>query len=427
MKRIDYVTWIIHRFSAFMMAMFFLLSAFSGLHKKSSFTADHSADKTNYAYVFLHGFLGWGENAKGNAYKGMPYWGMLNGDCLQGYRKAGYTVVAPTVDPAGSNWDRVCELYAQLVGARVDYGKAHSEACGHDRYGEDYTGKAMLDQWDSTHKINIIGHSLGGRDTIVLASLLAKGSEAERAATTDGSLSGLFTGGKADWLYACVGLSAVYNGTTLVAERQSVLDTSKYMQMQIEELKYIPLPLRKGMEAMIRGYWSVLAEAASGEVAKADTAAYDMNPDHTLELNKDVITAENVYYFALVHEDVTYDTIDGHAICDAANVDPVIGALTPILARTNTVSKGGLVLDESWQMNDGCVNTISQRAPFGAPTNDLSGPASAVIAGEAKQGTFNVFPMVHGSHMWAMGDFVRPQLDGPTYVLHIMEMINAIG
>ena len=28
--------------------------------------------------------------------------------------------------------------------------------------------------------------------------------------------------------------------------------------------------------------------------------------------------------------------------------------------------------------------------------------------------------------MWPIGDFVKPSMEGPTYVLHIMEMINAL-
>ena len=426
MKRLDYVTWIVRRFSAFMMAIFMLLSPTARLQKQVNFEADHSADKTNYPYVYFHGFLGWGEDAKNNAYKGMPYLGMFNGDCLSAYRRAGYNVLLPTVDAAGSNWDRVCEAYAKLTGTRVDYGKAHSEAYGHERYGADYTGKAMLDQWDSEHKINLIGHSLGGRDIIVLVSLLTKGDEAERKATADGSLSGLFTGGKGDWIHGCVGLSSVYNGTTLVAERQSLIDTNQYLHDQIDQIKMLPWVMRISAFGVMNAFTDAFAEAAGGEVALPDTAVYDMNPDHTIEMNKDVVTSDDVYYFSLVHEDMAYSKLDGHAVCDIENVDPVIGALTPIMARVNTVTKGGLVLDESWQMNDGCVNTISQRAPFGAPTNDLSDGPSAKIAGEAKAGTYNIFPIVHATHMWAIGDFVRPQLDGPTYVMHIMEMINAI-
>ena len=423
----DYMTWFVRKFNAFILVIFALLIPFSGLQKQVHFDADHSADKTDYPFVLMHGFLSWGEDAKHNAYQGMPYWGMFNGDLLKGLREAGFTCVAPTVDAAGSNWDRVCEVYAKLTGTRVDYGKAHSEACGHARYGEDYTGKAMLEQWDSKHKINLIGHSQAGKDVVVLASLLEAGSEAERKATTDGSLSGLFTGGKGDWVHACVGASAVYNGTSLFSGKQAIRDTKNALQKQIDETKYLPRAVR----TLAKNYWEVRAEmltrVTSGDVADPDTAIYDMTPDNAVAMNKHLVTAKDVYYFSVVFEDVAYSKLDGHIMMDRTVADPIIGALTPVIGRTNTVTDGGLVLDEAWQINDGCVNTISQRAPFGAPTNDLSGPASPAVAKEAKKGVYNVLPTIHATHMWIIGDFVRPQMDGPTYLMHIMEMVNAIG
>ena len=423
----DYMTWFVRRVSAVIIAIFIVLAPFSGLRKDVHFDSDHSADKTNYPFVLLHGFLGWGETAKKNAYNGMPHWGMFNGDCIKAYREAGFACVAPTMDAAGSVWDRTCEAYAQLVGARVDYGKAHSEACGHDRYGEDYTGKALLERWDSTHKINLVGHSLGGRNVIALTSMLAKGSEAERAATTDGSLSELFKGGKGDWVYACVGASAVYNGTSLFSGKQAIRDVKNQVNEQIDELKYLPL----GARLLAKKYFdlraTVLTRMTSGDVADPDTAIYDMTPDNSIAMNKDIATLENVYYFSLVFDDSTRSKIDGNIIMDRTCADPIIGAMTPVLGRTDTVTDGGLVLDKSWQENDGCVNVISQRAPFGAPTNDLSGAASAKIAGEAQRGAFNIFPTIRGSHTWIIGDFSRPQLDGPEYLMHVMEMINAIG
>ena len=47
----------------------------------------------------------------------------------------GIEAYAPAVGPLSSAWDRACELYAQLMGTRVDYGEAHSKMHGHNRYG----------------------------------------------------------------------------------------------------------------------------------------------------------------------------------------------------------------------------------------------------------------------------------------------------
>ena len=423
----DFLTPAFRKFNAWFLSIFVVMFIpLAQYQKQVHFDADHSADKTNYPYVMIHGFQSWNEDEPQGAYKGMPYWGLFNGDCLKGYREAGFNCVAPMVDPMGSDWHRTCEMYAKLTGTRVDYGKAHSEACNHERYGEDYTGKAMLEQWDSTHKVNLMGHSQGGKDVILLCSLLANGNKAEQKATKDGSISGLFTGGKGDWVHACVGLAAVYNGTTLFMNHQAVHDTGVYLKDTINKLKFIPAKSRDIIGKVISGTFLPLEGVTSGEIADVDTAIYDMDPDHAVAMNKEIATLKNVYYFSLVQDDTTPSKIDGHLTMDMTVADPIIGAMTPIMARTNTVTPGGLVLDEKWQPNDGCANVISQIAPFGAPTNNLTDGPSAATAKQAKPGVYNVLPTVRASHMWPIGDFVKPQLEGPTYVMHIMEMVNAI-
>ena len=81
--------------------------------------------KTQYSYVFVHGLSGWGEYDA--AYQAMPYWGMRGGDLMKYLRARGVDAHAASVNPTASAWDRACELYAQLTGTRVDYGKEHAE------------------------------------------------------------------------------------------------------------------------------------------------------------------------------------------------------------------------------------------------------------------------------------------------------------
>lgn len=422
--RFDYLTWFFRKFNAFVLAVFVLLIPFAKLRSPLHYDADHSADRTNYPFVFIHGFQGWNEDARG--YEGMQYWGMFNGDALRAYREAGYTCVAPMIDPVGSVWDRTCELYAKLKGTRVDYGKAHSEQCGHDRYGEDYTGRALLPQWDGAHKVNLIGHSLGGNNCVLLASLLAFGAGAEQAATTDGTLSELFTGGKGDWVHSVTGLAAVYNGTSLFVNHQAVRDTQRYVKEKLAEQKLI-LPLTRALlNKSVDGVSDLLADISSGTVAAKDTAIYDMQPEHAAELNKEIKTAESVYYFSEVQDATMPSRVDGHLIADPDVSDPIIGLLVPIIARTNTVGPDGMPLDAAWQANDGCANVVSQRAPFGAPTAELDAAPSAALADRAQRGVYNIFPTVRATHMWPIGDFLKPNPDGLVYLLHILEMINAL-
>ena len=96
-------------------------------------------------------------------YKKNPYWGMKTGDILTKLRDAGYRCYGASVSPTGSAWDRACELYAQLAGTKIDYGRAHSMKNNHERYGTDYTGRPLIKAFDDDTRIVLIGHSFGGR------------------------------------------------------------------------------------------------------------------------------------------------------------------------------------------------------------------------------------------------------------------------
>lgn len=168
------------------------------------------AYKNKYPYIFVHGMMGWGEDNK--LYNIMPYWGMVAGNQMRQLREQGIEAYAPQVSPIGSAWDRACELYAQLVGGVVDYGKAHSEAKGHARYGQDFVN-GFVPNWSSTNKIHLIGHSFGGATMRMLVELLTNGSEAERACTPPEELSPLFEGGHGDWVKSLTAVSAPHDGT----------------------------------------------------------------------------------------------------------------------------------------------------------------------------------------------------------------------
>ena len=88
-------------------------------------------------YIFVHGLSGWGSYDA--AYRRMPYWGMRGGDLMAWLREQGFDCRAASVAPTSSAWDRACELYAQLAGARVDYGAAHSRRYQHSRFGRDFS------------------------------------------------------------------------------------------------------------------------------------------------------------------------------------------------------------------------------------------------------------------------------------------------
>lgn len=143
------------------------------------YTPDFDSFQTNYTYVYVHGLGGWGEYDL--VYSIVPYWGTMGGDLMKYLRARGFDCAATSVSPTESCWDRACELYAQLTGTRTDYGKYHAEQNNHERYGTDYTGKPLIDNFSTDGKINLLGHSFGGATVLQFLDLLADGSAEERS------------------------------------------------------------------------------------------------------------------------------------------------------------------------------------------------------------------------------------------------------
>ena len=124
-------------------------------------------------FVFVHGLSGWG--GYDPMYRRMPYWGMRGGDLMAYLRQQGFDCHAASVAPTGSAWERACELYAQLAGTRVDYGKAHGEKYRHERWGRDFSACPLIPEWNEDTRLVLLGHSFGGATVRLFSELLAPG------------------------------------------------------------------------------------------------------------------------------------------------------------------------------------------------------------------------------------------------------------
>ncbi|GMF33662.1 unnamed protein product [Phytophthora lilii] len=106
-----------------------------------SFMFTTATASNTHPVVLVHGFSGWGREELLD----FKYWGGLQGDFQEELRAQGYTVFTAVVGPFSSNWDRSCELYAQIKGGQVDYGVKHSAKHGHLRFGRNFTG--LYPEW----------------------------------------------------------------------------------------------------------------------------------------------------------------------------------------------------------------------------------------------------------------------------------------
>ncbi len=366
---------------------------------------DRSNWKTNYTYVLVHGLSGWG--SYDGRYKQMPYWGMRGGDMVPYLANWGVTAAAASVDPYGSAWDRACELYAQLTGSVVDYGEAHSERMGHPRFGKDFSSCPLIKEFDKEHKINLVGHSFGGATIRLFSELLANGC-AEEVEKSGDDVSPFFKGGKGDYIHSLTALAAPHNGTT-----------AYYVA---EDLSNDPRPPK--------GAYGVFENIVNGLITKStvikkdgskdasDYADYDMDVDNAMELNKKISTLKNVYYFSYpassseLQSDGTYAPINEITEVMFRKASRAIGVY-------KTVTKGGVVIDETWFDNDGLVNTISAKAPTSAPSVPYT-PGNFVAPG-----IWHIMPTVKGDHMSLNGGLTRKNDIRPLFE-EIIDIVNSL-
>lgn len=356
--------------------------------------------KSDLKFVFVHGLSGWGHYDMINNF--VPYWGLIGGSITKYLGRQGYDCYEPSVAPSGSAWDRACELYAQLAGTVVDYGKEHSERCNHERYGTDFSKKPLMKDFENS-KIVLLGHSFGGATVRLFSEILVNGSAEEQAYTDASDLSPFFKGGKSDTIFAVVTLAAPSNGTTAYDMYEDpAFDVSK---IDIPE-KYV-----KAGNTMSRGTKAV----KDGRIDE-DYAAYDMHIDNADELNKRITTFDNVYYFAYPCSTTITDE-KGQKAPNADITESMFMRSAIIMSKYSGSTKGGIVIDESWQSNDGLVNEVSAMAPSHAPYEMYSSEA------ELHPGTYYVMPTITGDHMYFQGGMTKRVKIKPFY-LELVERIS---
>ncbi len=365
-------------------------------------TAPKEVDRTDwtsdYAYVFVHGLIGWGDNTLMDSI--VSYFGTFSGNLMQYLRSLGLDCHSATLSLENGAWDRACELYAQLTGTRTDYGKAHSEQCHHARYGRDFTGRPLIDAFDAEHKINLIGHSFGGTTIIEFLELMANGDAAEREATPQSELSPLFAGGKEDWIYSLTTLASPTNGTTLY-------EFSNPNTLSLDGHDRYP------------GQWIMKLVGSLTEKKTrplTDNAAFDMQVDRAISITSSCETIDSVYYFS--HSTMLSESDnEDHQVPNRRMVF-IMKPLSKTIGMFEGVTANGVELNDDWKPNDGLVNTISERAPFNAPQKDID-------FDNVEPGIWNAFPVRNADHMFYSGGFLRTT-DVRTFYVDYIDWINSL-
>ena len=368
-----------------------------------------------YPTVICHGLAGWGENDKLDKY--IPHFGLTPKKSIPKHlREAGYEVYQPSLGPVSSAWDRSCELWAQLFGGTVDYGKVHSEKYGHNRYGRTYE-KGLIADWGTPgdhEKINIIGHSFGGPTVKQFAALIAEGCQEEIDGTPAEELSDLFKKDKPQKLHAVMSLSGVNNGTTLASLLgKTGMTFATYYFLVINGV----LSETKAMQFydFHTDHWGIMKDPklvkdhkfTSPFANKAGYKAYNKNlvdsvaHEMQVEVVQDMVNpnqkvAPGTYYFAK-RADRTHWNDKGYRIPNKnmCKLCQIAGLFTGNFLQDKKLSKYGV--DKEWAANDGFVNVIGQSAPIGAPQTDF------VSAEDVKPGIWYNMPIEDKDHISWIG------------------------
>ena len=323
--------------------------------------------------VFVHGLFGWGQRDK--IFRIMPYWGMTTGSLPDYLATQGYETYAASVGPLSSAWDRACELYAQLVGARTDYGVKHAQDFGHERYGIDYE-TPLFDGWGTERAVNLVGHSFGGATTRLFLEILTNGCPEEVAAAKAAGVepSPFFLGGKGGWVHSLTAIAAPHNGTTFIESNSDF--TKLAADLTTAAAKALGLSSLKGVydfqldQFGIRKDDNETFSQALDRVLKSDflshndNAFLDLTIDKSLEINDDIGIEPNVYYFSYAGNQTVQDPVSGNYIPSAKMWTLFYPGAINMGKYYDKYTAGGFYIDKSWRPNDGMVNTVSAFYPI---------------------------------------------------------------
>eukprot|EP00127_Corallochytrium_limacisporum_P002829 Clim_evm8s142 gene=Clim_evmTU8s142 len=181
-----------------------------------------SLTRAEVVLVLCHGLFGWGEDDMLFDYWGFQYDGFrapfgADEDTIGNDVK----IFQASVGPISSSYDRARELFYQIKGGTVDYGADHGTRFGHARFGKTYEG--FYPEWDGSHPINLMGHSLGGPTIRMMYDMLANGGF--EGHDTDSS-----------WVFSIATVTGVNNGATLLGD-------SKSENFNDSELSWLPVNL----------------------------------------------------------------------------------------------------------------------------------------------------------------------------------------
>lgn len=308
--------------------------------------------------ILVHGFNGFTDDINPNVLS--HYWGGDKLNIRQDLEQNGYNAYEASISAFGSNYDRAVELYYYIKGGTVDYGAAHAERYGHERYGKTYEG--VYKDWQPGQKVHLVGHSMGGQTVRQLEELLRNGSqeEIEYQKTHGGDISPLLQGGHDNMVSSITTLGTPHNGTHAEDElgnealvRQVVFDLGKRLGNKNSRVDF-GLSQWGLKQQPGESYISYLLRVKNSKLWQSkDNGFYDLTRDGATDLNRKTSLNPNIVYKTYTAE-ATHPTLIGKQKAD-------YNMFLPFTVTGNVIGKA---TEKEWRENDGLVSVISSQHPF---------------------------------------------------------------
>ena len=308
--------------------------------------------------ILVHGFNGFTDDINPSILS--HYWGGDKLNIRQDLEQNGYNAYEASISAFGSNYDRAVELYYYIKGGTVDYGAAHAERYGHERYGKTYEG--VYKDWQPGQKVHLVGHSMGGQTVRQLEELLRNGSqeEIEYQKTHGGDISPLLQGGHDNMVSSITTLGTPHNGTHAADElgnealvRQVVFDLGKRLGNKNSRVDF-GLSQWGLKQQPGESYISYLLRVKNSKLWQSkDNGFYDLTRDGATDLNRKTSLNPNIVYKTYTAE-ATHPTLIGKQKAD-------YNMFLPFTVTGNVIGKA---TEKEWRENDGLVSVISSQHPF---------------------------------------------------------------
>ncbi len=323
--------------------------------------------QNNYPIVLVHGFLGWGPEEM----IGYKYWGGF-WDIEEYLEEKGFTVFTVSIGPVSSNWERAVEIYYQLKGGQVDYGKKHADKFGviQKPVGKIFTG--LYPDWDSEHPVHLIGHSMGGQ-TVRMLDYLLEHSFYTDSLETQYEESELLRQPLSGRIKSITTISAPHNGTTYFDIRmktipffQNFIGLAAVIGSDFYDFDLQHWDLKQKEGENWQDYYNRMDNHAAWD--SKNISNWDLSIDGARELNTYAKANPHVYYFSFGTSVSTRDPQTGFYVPGNKVFVSLISNVKKI-GQEITYFADGTKTDSTWFENDGLVNTSS----MWGPTTGLNG------------------------------------------------------